>query len=919
MKRICPDGRASLPPRQSRSSLRGRGFIAPGALLALLLVTAPVGWLAAQPNASWSIQNTLSDYSVTSYAGTNPARGAYSYSVSGTTVQSYVSDLYENLDWSASGANAAIDYDIKSLSVGFDSSFFYFRTTVNGNINTGYYYFEIDSQAETDSPQRPDYYIQLQPNSGVLGSASWSNSNSDSLFTVWSDTNSGSSRAGGNNPLNPVYDQSGGTISGQSGGSYNNKLTLTGTSVYYRVSTVTNTATSDGYLDIAVRRSLVGLPSSATAAASVRATASQSSSLANDKMFIHDWFKPSDLSGMAFDNTSSSDISTWVRVGEAAGPVLAVPTLSGTTVSFGNFRVGSSLSQTLSLANTGSTTVDNRTQALTSTGSSSSGVSLSGLPTALAAGGTATLSIGLSSSSAGVRSGTIALTHSSVPGASATTGTTSVGSSTIVVSGTGWRAASGSTNNVFLGKFHVGTTGVSGTSPVFNTATADGFSESLGIVSGTVSGGNATLGTLPGLIAAGGAGSLPVGLSSITSVGTNSGTISIGIQSSGVGTSGLSPLSLGTSTVLVTAQGYSGQSSWISSGSNRWGSFENWDADGGTPGLDGSLSHLDTATFAETGTGSVTVNLDGAEPALASITFASPSVSYSISGSASERIRLGTPGAEGTLSSSSGNHSIGVELSLLRPAAVSTGVGSVLTIEGFVSGTGGFTKSGDGTLVLSGSNTYSGVTRVDGGLLVVNGDQRSATGAVTIESGGTLAGTGVIGGVTTLELGGRHRPGDTMGLQTFAESLSYLGGSRFDWSLASNTELSLDRGTQFSGVNLLNGRLNIDSGSVSGLLFNGPGSTVSWADGFWASDRRWPVYSNVTTPDFGSASVFDTILISSDSLGVELGDVRPDASFSWRLDGSDLFLEYTAVPEPSVAVLSCLGVLLPLMLRRRTA
>ncbi len=74
----------------------------------------------AQPNANWTIQGTITDYSVTSYSATNPARGQYSYSVSGTTVQSYVADLYENLDYSASGANAAISYDIKSLSVGFD-------------------------------------------------------------------------------------------------------------------------------------------------------------------------------------------------------------------------------------------------------------------------------------------------------------------------------------------------------------------------------------------------------------------------------------------------------------------------------------------------------------------------------------------------------------------------------------------------------------------------------------------------------------------------------------------------------------------------------------------------------------------------------------------------------------------------------
>ena len=179
----------------------------PVACLATVCVLSAGGVGLAQPSATWTIQGTVTDYSVTSYPATNPARGQYSYSVSGTTVQSYVADLYENLDYQASGANAAINYDIKSLSVGFDTSFFYFRTTVNGNISTGYYYFEIDSQAETDASRRPDYFLQLQPSAGVLASSTWSNANVSSLFTVWNDTNTGNSRIGGNNVLNPVYDQ----------------------------------------------------------------------------------------------------------------------------------------------------------------------------------------------------------------------------------------------------------------------------------------------------------------------------------------------------------------------------------------------------------------------------------------------------------------------------------------------------------------------------------------------------------------------------------------------------------------------------------------------------------------------------------------------------------------------------------------
>ena len=47
--------------------------------------------------------------------------------------------------------------------------------------------------------------------------------------------------------------------------------------------------------------------------------------------------------------------------------------------------------------------------------------------------------------------------------------------------------------------------------------------------------------------------------------------------------------------------------------------------------------------------------------------------------------------------------------------------GSVLTINGLLSGTGGLTKSGAGTLLFKGLNTYEGLTSVDAGQLEING------------------------------------------------------------------------------------------------------------------------------------------------------------------------------------------------------
>ncbi|MGO0170073.1 autotransporter outer membrane beta-barrel domain-containing protein [Citrobacter freundii] len=69
------------------------------------------------------------------------------------------------------------------------------------------------------------------------------------------------------------------------------------------------------------------------------------------------------------------------------------------------------------------------------------------------------------------------------------------------------------------------------------------------------------------------------------------------------------------------------------------------------------------------------------------------------------------------------------------------------TISGIISGNdGSLVKIGDGTLTLTGDNTYTGTTDVNEGVQLVNGNQSAATGQVTVKSGATLGGNGIIGG-----------------------------------------------------------------------------------------------------------------------------------------------------------------------------
>ncbi|MDA9446379.1 protein with a C-terminal OMP (outer membrane protein) domain containing protein [Bradyrhizobium sp. CCBAU 11430] len=73
-------------------------------------------------------------------------------------------------------------------------------------------------------------------------------------------------------------------------------------------------------------------------------------------------------------------------------------------------------------------------------------------------------------------------------------------------------------------------------------------------------------------------------------------------------------------------------------------------------------------------------------------------------------------------------------------------------------GPGSLEKVGSGTLILSGANTYTGTTTVNGGILRVDGDI-SQSSLTTVNAGGALFGAGIVGN-TLIANGGIYAPGD---------------------------------------------------------------------------------------------------------------------------------------------------------------
>lgn len=179
------------------------------------------------------------------------------------------------------------------------------------------------------------------------------------------------------------------------------------------------------------------------------------------------------------------------------------------------------------------------------------------------------------------------------------------------------------------------------------------------------------------------------------------------------------------------AGGWQNPSQWWSGTSNV-----NW-ADGAN------------ATFGNGGTGGA-VSLTGPISAK-TITFNAFSGTYT----------LGTSGQALTLSSGITTSATSGAVTILSPIVLGStqswtnNSASALTASNAISGSAGLTKAGTGTLTLTGSNSYSGITTVSAGKLFINGNQATASGGVSVGTSATLGGTGTIGGNTTIAAGGK--------------------------------------------------------------------------------------------------------------------------------------------------------------------
>jgi T5SS/PEP-CTERM-associated repeat protein len=304
---------------------------------------------------------------------------------------------------------------------------------------------------------------------------------------------------------------------------------------------------------------------------------------------------------------------------------------------------------------------------------------------------------------------------------------TNLGSSTLTVRGAVYDHAAGSLSNSVMLTAHVGYT---------NTATANlaisnaaGFRVALGLGDATSSNNVSFTGVTN--VAAGSSSNGVLSLGTGIGVGAFTNTIAVTFADSSA-LSGAST-NVGSTNIIVHGLVYTGQATWTNNGTGNWTSFANWDVPGGTPGLDGSLSTNDTATFGSAGSGTVTLNTNAS---LMALNFSNATSSYTVTGLGTLSLAAGSNQPSITVSAGRSNSIIN-QVNLTTNTTLDIATNTRLSLGGAVSGSGGVTLTNSGTLLLSHSNSFAGGTTLQAGTIASFNPNALGSGSVAL-NGGTL-------------------------------------------------------------------------------------------------------------------------------------------------------------------------------------
>jgi len=277
------------------------------------------------------------------------------------------------------------------------------------------------------------------------------------------------------------------------------------------------------------------------------------------------------------------------------------------------------------------------------------------------------------------------------------------------------------------------------------------------------------------------------------------------------------------------------------------------------------------------------------------------------SGSYAVNLGGGTVGAETSWASS-----LNMNLTGSNGSVTFNPAGNTVTLSGALSGAGGLTVAGSGTLDLSGANTYTGDTTVGTGSILELGQPGSSPGAFHLANGASLnlnfGGTFIVAALSTNNVAlpiGVYTSGNLPGFVTGTGKLQVAGGvstglwtglgANNNWSTAGNWNQSavplFPIGLTFAGSTRLANRNDLTNITASKITFdaaagafglNGNAITLSGNLGFNGNpvapvtqtvnlNMAWSAGETIDTPANGNLTIGGAVTSVNDVTKLDAG------------------------------------------------
>ena len=267
----------------------------------------------------------------------------------------------------------------------------------------------------------------------------------------------------------------------------------------------------------------------------------------------------------------------------------------------------------------------------------------------------------------------------------------------------------------------------------------------------------------------------------------------------------------------------------------------------GTVDLSGGANTYTGGTILQSGTVRINgVNNLGGAGTYGGLTFNGGTLQYAPSASGFGSLDLSSGNNGITLSSGGGTLDVNGNSVTVANSIGNYGSGALIVMS----------AAANGTLTLSGANTYTGNTTVTNVTLNANNASGSATGTgnVTVQNNGTLSGGGSLAGSVIVNSGGTFAPGNPLGVLTIGNNLTLATGST-TFLQVQHAPLT-NNAVQMGGVMMAGGTL---------IVTNTSGTALAAGDSFqvFSAASYGGSFAAVMLPALGSGLVWNTNSLNS--------------------------------------------------------